>query len=83
MVDPTGHQFDTHTKHCYAIAQEEDKHAHHRYAMQTSCPDEFMNMLGQVGWPFHQWPTEMKVGRLVQAMRERGAVPGTPEHVEG
>lgn len=82
LLDPSGHQFETHMEHCYTASQETNLYAHHRCAMQTSCPDEFMDMLGQVGWPSHQWPTPSKVGSLVRAMQMQGLVPGTLEHVE-
>lgn len=81
LVDPSGHQFQTHTAHCYAVVHESQKQPHHRNTLETCCPDEFMALLGNVGWPIHQWPTRTKVGKLVDALRPLQRATVSPEHV--
>ena len=81
LVDPSGHQFQTHTAHCYAVMHDSQKQPHHCNTLETCCPHEFMALLGSVGWPSHQWPTQAKVDKLVHALRFVPQASGTREHV--
>lgn len=72
LLDPTGHQFETHDAHIMDLSLY-PRPQHQQGVVETNCLLHFMDLLRGVCWPAEQWPTEERVQlvRLALASRQQ------------
>lgn len=78
LVDPTGHQFESHQMHCHEPENAAQRMEHHRCTVDTSDMREFHELLRSVGWPEHQWPSPERVLRMTRKLLEQAALHPVP-----